>query len=55
MRCQQYTSRAFESAQNALLLDGRHHQTLAGMPQGKREPELPLGRACPLHIALPSE
>ena len=54
MRVQQYTLRAFESAQIALLLGERHHQTPAGMPQGKREPELPLGRADQLHILLPS-
>lgn len=54
MRVQQYTLRAFESEQIALLLGGRRHQTLVGMPQGRRKPELSLGRAYPLHIVLPS-
>ena len=55
MRYPQYTLRAIGFAQNVLLLDGRHHQTLVDRLQGKRKPELPLGRVFPLRIVLPSE
>ena len=54
MRVQQYTSRAIVFAQTVLVLGGRHHQTLVDRLQGKRKPELPLGRAYLLRIVLPS-
>ena len=55
MRYPQYTSRAIESVQTVLVLGGRHHQILVDRLQGKRKPELPLGRVYPLRIVLPSE